>query len=275
MIGISAMHELAFGTAFVAGVLGSTHCLAMCGGLATALGTARGPGAARWHPLLYQLGRIASYGIGGAIVGGAGAAAGMAFEASRWSQMLRLATALIVVLIGLNIALGAGPNFRWLRAPERWGAFLWRRIAPVVRGRLPTQPALRAVTLGLLWGWLPCGLVYSVLLAAVFAGDALRGSATMIAFGLGTLPAMLGLSYAGARFVSQHDALARVLGAVIVACGLWTASMPIAMLAGGHRHVHQWRMDINPVRSSSRASPGLSFCADVLPRSPAIAAWHC
>jgi uncharacterized protein len=231
------MHELALGTAFIAGVLGSTHCLAMCGGIATALGTARG-GGPRWQPLLYQLGRIASYGVGGAIVGSLGEAAGMGFEASRWSEVMRLGTALIVVLIGLNIALGAGPQVRWLRAPERWGALVWRRIAPVARGSLPTQPALRALTMGLLWGWLPCGLVYSVLLAAAFAGGALRGSATMIAFGLGTLPAMLGLTYAGARLVAQHDTFARLLGAVIVACGLWTASIPIAALTGSHRHGH-------------------------------------
>lgn len=92
--------------------------------------------------------------------------------------------------------------------------------------------------MGLLWGWLPCGLVYSVLLAAAFAGGALGGGATMIAFGLGTLPAMLGLSYAGARLVVQHGSFARLLGAVMVACGLWTASMPIAALSGTHQHGH-------------------------------------
>ena len=232
------MHEIALGTAFIAGILGSAHCLAMCGGLATALGTARGGGAARRQPLLYQFGRIASYGIGGALVGGLGAAAGMAFEVPRWSAVLRLGTALIVVLIGLNIALGAGSRVRWLRAPERWGALLWRRIAPAARSRMPAQPALRALALGLLWGWLPCGLVYSVLLAAAFAGSAVRGSATMAAFGLGTLPAMLGLSYAGRRFIPADETFARLLGAAIVACGLWTAIVPIAILTETHPHVH-------------------------------------
>jgi len=232
------MHELALGTAFIAGVLGSTHCLAMCGGLATALGTAR-DGGSRWQPPLYQLGRILSYGLGGAIVGSLGEAAGMGFETSRWSEVLRLGTALIVVFIGLNLALGAGSQPRWLRGPERLGALVWRRLAPLARGGLmTTQPALRALTMGLLWGWLPCGLVYSVLLAAAFAGGALGGGATMIAFGLGTLPAMLGLSYAGARFAIRHGSFARVLGAVMVGCGLWTASMPIAALSGTHLHGH-------------------------------------
>ncbi len=230
------MHELALGSAFVAGALGSTHCVAMCGGLATALGTQR-QGTDRSGPLLYQLGRIASYGTAGAVVGSFGAAAGFAFEASRWSEILRLGTALVVVLIGLNMALGPRSRGPWLRAPERWGGRVWRRIAPLA-SRLPAQPALRALTLGMLWGWLPCGLVYSVLLAAAFAGGAIAGGATMLAFGLGTLPAMLGLSYAGGRFAPPRATLARLLGSVIVACGLWTASMPIASLFGVHPHVH-------------------------------------
>lgn len=230
------MHELALGTAFVAGLLGSTHCVAMCGGLATALSTFRGPQAQGWQPLLYQLGRVLGYGMGGGIVGGIGAVAGMAFEASRWGELLRLGTAIVIVYLGLNIAFGANSRGRWLRFPERWGAFLWRRFAPAARARLPTQPALRALTLGLLWGWLPCGLVYSVLMVAALAGSAVGGSATMMAFGLGTLPAMLGLSYAGVRLAPGQGTLSRLLGAILVACGLWTASMPIAALSGTHQH---------------------------------------
>jgi sulfite exporter TauE/SafE len=230
------MHELALGSAFVAGVLGSAHCVAMCGGLATALGTQR-QSTTRARPLLYQLGRVSSYGIAGATVGSLGAVAGFAFEASRWTEVLRLGTALIVVLIGLNMALGSRSRGPWLRAPERWGAHVWRRIAPLA-SRLPVQPALRALTLGMLWGWLPCGLVYSVLLVAAFSGSALAGGATMVAFGLGTLPALLGLSYASSRFAPPRATLARLLGSVIVACGLWTASMPIAVLFGPHQHVH-------------------------------------
>lgn len=230
------MHELALGSAFLAGVLGSTHCVAMCGGLATALGVQR-QGSFRARPLLYQLGRVTSYGTAGALVGSAGAVAGFAFEATRWSAVLRLGTALIVVLIGLKIALGSPSGGPWLRLPERWGALVWRRIAPLA-SRLPKQPALRALTLGMLWGWLPCGLVYSVLLVAAFAGSAWAGGATMLAFGAGTLPAMLGLSYAGGRFAPPRATLARLLGSVIVACGVWTASMPIAILTGAHQHVH-------------------------------------
>lgn len=232
------MHELALVTVFLAGLLGSTHCVAMCGGIATALGATRASGARRWQPLLYQFGRMASYSIAGAAVGAIGAAAGFGFALSRWSEILRLATAIIIVLIGLDIAFGTSERGRWLRAPERVGARLWRRIAPAATRVLPVSANARALALGLLWGWLPCGLVYSALLAAAVAGGAARGSLVMIAFGLGTLPAMLGLSYAGTRLPRAGTTLARLLGAAIVSCGLWTAALPIAVLAGGDAHAH-------------------------------------
>jgi len=232
------MSELALATVFIAGLLGSSHCLVMCGGIATALGAPRTGGGGRWQPLLYQFGRISSYGMAGALVGGLGAAAGLGLAISRWSTILRLATALVVVIIGLDIALATSGRARWLRAPERLGAIVWRRIAPAARTVLPASPAARALVLGLLWGWLPCGLVYSALVAAAVAGSALGGGATMIAFGLGTMPSMLGLSYAGTRLPRPDGTLARLLGAIIVVCGLWTATMPIAMLTGAAGHHH-------------------------------------
>ena len=232
------MSELALATVFIAGLLGSGHCLAMCGGIATALGAPRGGGSPHWQPLLYQFGRISSYGAAGALVGSLGAAAGLGIAISRWSTILRLATALVVVIIGLDIALATSGRARWLRAPERLGAMIWRRIAPAARAALPASRGARALALGLLWGWLPCGLVYSALVAAAVAGSALGGGATMIAFGLGTLPSMLSLSYAGTRLPRPNGTLARLLGAIIVVCGLWTATVPIAALTGAGSHQH-------------------------------------
>lgn len=232
------MHELTLLTAFLAGVLGSTHCAAMCGGIAAALGAVPGGARRARQLLLYHLGRIASYGTAGAIAGALGAVAGSAFGVSRWSELLRLATAAVVVVIGLDIALSGTSRARWLRLPEQWGARLWRRVAPLSRTSLPATPGARALVLGLLWGWLPCGLVYSVLLAAAVAGGAAGGATVMIAFGLGTLPAMAGLSYLGARLPRPGGSLARLLGAALVACGLWTAAMPIAALSGAYEHHH-------------------------------------
>lgn len=233
-----AMHELTFLAALLAGLFGSTHCLAMCGGIATALGTAT-PGRVGWQTLLYHSGRIVSYGTAGAIAGALGAAVGFAFEVSRWSALLRLGAALIVIVIGLDISLGTSARARWLRAPERWGARLWRHLAPARRLPLPAAPRSRALLLGLLWGWLPCGLVYSVLLAAALAGSARGGALTMLGFGLGTLPAMSTLSYAGRWLPPRDGMMARVLGALLVACGLWTAVVPLAMLSGSRQHHEQ------------------------------------
>ena len=230
------MHELAWVAVFFAGLLGSTHCLAMCGGIATALGARAG--ARGWQPILYQVGRLTSYGMAGCIAGALGAGPGVAFAAPHWSDVLRVATALMVIAIGLNIALGGRGPGRWLQAPERLGSRLWRRIAPGARAALPAAPRARALVLGLIWGWLPCGMVYSALVAAALAGSALGGGATMMAFGLGTLPAMLGLSWAGARLPRADGSLARLLGTLIVACGIWTAAVPLAALTGTHQHDH-------------------------------------
>ena len=236
--GAPSMPELTFLTALLAGLIGSTHCLAMCGGIATALGSVPDRRSSA-QTFIYHCGRLASYATAGAIAGALGHAAGFALAAPSWSALLRLGTALIVIVIGLDISLGAGATTYWLRTPERWGGKLWRRLAPGRRVPLPAAPQARALVLGLLWGWLPGGLVYSVLLAAALAGGAAGGALTMVGFGLGTLPAMSALSYAG-RWLPRRDGLpARLLGALLVACGLWTAVVPVATLTGARLHQHQ------------------------------------
>jgi sulfite exporter TauE/SafE len=231
------MGELTFLTALLAGLFGSSHCLAMCGGLATALGTIPNRRFPR-QALLYQGGRLVSYATAGAMAGALGAAAGFALAVSSWSALLRLGTALMVIIIGLDISLGAAAATHWLRAPERWGGWLWRRLALARRLPLPSAPHTRALLLGLLWGWLPCGLVYSVLLAAALTGSAAAGAFTMLGFGLGTLPAMSALTYAGAWLPRRDGLAARVLGALLVACGVWTAAVPVALLGGAPQHQH-------------------------------------
>ena len=230
------MHELTFMTALLAGLFGSAHCVAMCGGIAAALGSA-GPARRGYQPLLYHCGRILGYGLAGAVVGALGAAAGFGFTASSWGATLRLGSAVVVMLIGLDISLGTSAVSRWLRTPERWGARLWRRLAPLRRVRLPSALWLRALLLGVLWGWLPCGLVYSLLLAAALAGSAAAGALTMAGFGIGTLPAMSALTHAGGWLPQRGGLPARLLGALLVACGLWTAIGPVALLRGSpHQH---------------------------------------
>ena len=232
------MPELTWLTALLAGLLGSGHCLAMCGGIAAALGSCGAGQRRAWQPLLYQLGRLGSYGTAGSIAGAVGAAAGFAFSAARWGELLRLAAALVVIAIGLDMALEANALTRALRLPERWGARLWRRLSPATAALARAPPGVRALALGFVWGWLPCGLVYSVLIAAAVAGSGARGGLTMLAFGLGTLPAMSGVGYLGRRLPRRDGAFARLLGASLVACGVWTAAVPLAQLSGVHVHQH-------------------------------------
>lgn len=242
------MGEVALITLFLAGLLGSSHCLVMCGGLSAAL--AAGP--QRRHPLtslLYQFGRITSYAIAGSIAGAVGAS-GAHLLSPHAGDYLRIATAAIVVLIGLRLALGAGAEMRWMRWPEQMGSRVWRALAPLARAPVPGSALLRPVFVGMLWGWLPCGLVYSALVAATVSGGPWPGAASMLAFGLGTIPAMLGVGLAGMRLPRADGPFARLLGAGIVACGLWIAAMPISMLAGhempAHRAAAWWSLpDLN------------------------------
>jgi len=238
---VMVMTEIGPITLVIAGLLGSTHCLAMCGGIATALGTVREQPTRRLRLLAYQVGRVASYGIAGGLAGGVGAA-GMGWATTRWSESLRLATAIMVVLIGLHIAFGPARRYRWLMLPERLGARIWRAVAPYTQMRVRSG-APRALLLGLIWGWLPCGLVYSALLAAAVSGGATSGAIDMLAFGLGTMPALLGLSLTGFRLSRPEAPLARLIGAIIVGCGLWTAAAPLSSLVRGQPHLHHLGVD--------------------------------
>jgi sulfite exporter TauE/SafE len=236
-----AIPEVGPVTLLIAGLLGSTHCVAMCGGIATALGTAHERHTRHLRLLAYQMGRIASYGMAGALAGGAGAAS-LAWITPRWSESLRLATAGIVILIGLHIAFGPARRPRWLEWPQRLGGRVWRALTPYAQVRVRSD-SMRPLLLGMIWGWLPCGLVYSALLAAAVAGSATRGALDMLAFGAGTMPALLGISIAGLRLSRPPAPLARLLGTVIVGCGLWTAAAPTAALLRGQPHTHHLTVD--------------------------------
>ena len=187
--------------AFAAGLLGGVHCAGMCGGIVGSLSmAARGPAWSR--QLAFNGGRIASYAVAGAAVGGLGDLtryAGSAFAIQ--ATMFAVANG-VMVLLGLYIA-GWGSAVLGL---ERAGAFAWRRIQPVARRLLPIDSTARAVGAGLAWGWVPCGLVYTMLIMALASGGALEGAAVMAAFGLGTLPTLLVAGLAAQRLMSVKRA---------------------------------------------------------------------
>ena len=180
--------------AFAAGLLGGVHCAGMCGGVAASLSAAsRGPALPR--QLAFNFGRIASYSAAGAVVGASGGlliAAGPVLAAQ--TAMLVAANALML-LLGLYVA-GWG---RALVRLEAAGGHLWRRIEPLRRRFFPIDSTPRALAAGAVWGWVPCGLVYSMLALALASGGAAEGALVMFAFGVGTLPNLLAAGVAARR----------------------------------------------------------------------------
>lgn len=174
-------------TALTAGLLGGAHCAAMCGGIVSLTCAPDGGGRNPVFPLAYNAGRMASYTLAGALAGAAGQT-GMALRGGMLAQhLLMFLMGLTLLVVALNVA-GVKPVTRGIEAA---GGFLWRRVQPFSRHFLPVRTPLQALGLGALWGWLPCGMVYAVLLTALASGSAAEGATILAAFGLGTLPNLL------------------------------------------------------------------------------------
>ena len=179
------MPDSGFIALFLVGLLGGTHCVGMCGGIVGALSMGA---PARWSMhLAYNLGRIFSYALAGALVGALGAASQGLEGQVPVRNLLFLLANLMLVALGFYL-LGVT---RALAFTERLGQSLWRHVQPLTRRFIPARTVAQAFPLGVLWGWLPCGLVYSALTTALTAGSAGRGALCMLAFGLGTLPNLL------------------------------------------------------------------------------------
>lgn len=228
--------ELTLFAALIAGLLGSTHCLAMCGGIAGAMAMGipeqrRTPGRLAGYLALYNVGRVTSYAVAGAIAGGIGLWLGSMMEVAAWSRALRWATGLLMIAIGLQVAL-RWQGLRWL---EALGGRFWQRLAPLARRLMPVRDPGTALALGALWGWLPCGLVYSVLVVAAVSGGPGEGASLMAAFGVGTMPAMLATGAVAGRLrrYTGDPRLRGAAGALVVAFGLWTLFGPAVMHALG------------------------------------------
>ncbi|PSW46088.1 sulfite exporter TauE/SafE family protein [Photobacterium leiognathi] len=185
------MPSLDFYAAFLIGLMGAGHCVGMCGGVAATI-TIGMPNNThqkrRWIYLLnYNIGRLVSYTIAGGLIGAALAGISTLNGTSNPLVYMRLFAALMMIILGLYI----GQWWAGLSQIERAGQKIWRHISPIATSLLPLKSPVKALPFGFLWGWLPCGLVYSTLTWAAVSGSALNGAAVMFAFGLGTLPAML------------------------------------------------------------------------------------
>jgi len=229
---------LTLGAALMLGLAASGHCLAMCGGISAALGMAtakRVDGRSRASLLVtYQVGRMLSYALAGGLIGGA-----LGFMVS-WLDIDAVRTSLRV-LSAVALVAAALVAFGALRDPgSRIGKLVWPRLAPIGRRLLPVTSVTRALGFGMVWGWMPCGFAYTMMLIAALEQDALRSAATMLAFGIGTTPAMIAVAL-GARNAASFaggSAGRRVAGAVLIGSAALTLFAP--QLVAAAPWLHPW-----------------------------------
>lgn len=209
------MPDAGYLAVFLVGLLGGTHCVAMCGGVVGALGvSAPGTRQRQWPIQLgYNAGRVGTYAALGAAMGAVGSAGLLFGDVLPVQLVLYVFANLMLVALGLYLT----GHTRILAPVERAGGRVWRRIQPLTRHLLPVRSPVRAVPLGMLWGFLPCGLVYSVLTTALVSGSATRGAGLMLAFGLGTVPNLLLAGLAFGRFRQlTHDTRVRAVAGLLV-----------------------------------------------------------
>lgn len=230
--------ELVVTSAFIAGLMGGAHCAAMCGGI---VGIVSGPRAGgepvprQWrYALAYNGGRIFSYAVAGALAGALGQG-GLWLRGGPLAQHIMMFVAgAMLLLLALYVA-GVTPVARGIEAA---GAVVWRRVQPYSRWFLPVDSVPRALGLGAVWGWLPCGMVYALLLTAMATADARQGALVMFAFGLGTLPNLLAIAllFGQVRKLAALRPLRVASGIVIGGLGIFgilKATQPAIFAADG------------------------------------------
>jgi sulfite exporter TauE/SafE len=228
---------LTLGAALLLGLAASAHCVLMCGGIAGALGLAT-VRAANGRPPLglligYQLGRVLSYSLAGLLFAGVFGGMLTLLDSETFRRALRVLGAAVFAFAAL-VAFGG------LRAPSFGGQRLWQRIAPLAKRLLPVRSLPRALAFGMVWGWMPCGFVYTVLLLATMQLNALSGALTMAAFGLGTLPAMLATAYGAQHFtaLAQRRGARQAAGVLLLCSAALTLAGPWLIDAFPQLHGH-------------------------------------
>ena len=233
------MDSIALVPVFVVGLLGSVHCAGMCGGIVGALSVAPmvagRPAALKITPaptpvvnvLAYNAGRIGSYMLAGALAGGIGQGAQALARLPALQAGAYWLANLMLAALGLYLM----DAWRGLARLEQGGQIVWRHVQPLLRRIGPLDSPARMLAAGSLWGWLPCGMVYSVLVTAMLSGSALSGALVMLAFGLGTLPMLLAMGLLGTRLrtLLRRRGLRVAAGALVLGFGL----LGLARAAGG------------------------------------------
>jgi uncharacterized protein len=226
---------LVLGAALLSGLLGGVHCAAMCGGIATTVLSGASsrrdasPAALWLQAMQPNLGRILGYALAGAIAGGIGHGLVAIVRQPHFALALRVGVGAVLIVVALRL-LNPRRRFDPLSKPAQ---SLWQRLRPLQARLLPADTAFKRIGLGLLWGWLPCGLSATLLTAAWLQASALNGALTMLAFGLGTWAVMLPLTWSGARLGQrlQRGGFRVAAGGLLLAAGLLTIVAPWLMHA--------------------------------------------
>ena len=220
------------------GLASGVHCAGMCGGIVTAFSVVHRDERARAgvspRLLVFNGGRISSYALGGALAGTIGS---LGWYASGAQAGLSVLASVVLVLVGMHVAGLRGP----MRFLESLGVPLWRRIQPIAVSLTKKRGIVPAYAAGLAWGWLPCGMTYSMLMLAATTASAASGAAVMVAFGAGTLPSMVTATIAFERVtgaLSKRATFRNLAGALLLAFGLWTVGSGVyhGLVHGGHDH---------------------------------------
>jgi sulfite exporter TauE/SafE len=199
----------------------------MCGGIAASFSPALAQRTTQDKfllSLIFNLGRICSYMIAGMFAGTLSYVLGNELNISYWSEILRFLTGLFITLIGLSLMF----QLKLPQAVEHIGIPVWRKIAPLTQALKPVKGAMNGFLLGILWGWIPCGMTYSMLLVSLMSDQPLHGALIMGSFGLGTLPALVigGVLFARIGQLGRRFRIHRYAGALFIVLGLWTALAP-------------------------------------------------
>lgn len=220
------MHEFTYITAFIVGLMGGVHCVGMCGGIVGALSFAVNSSATQQKNALltlmlsYNLGRLTSYTLAGGIMGALGWLALGWIDLQYMQLILQLFAGVFMLLMGLYLS----GWWMGLTRIEKLGAYLWKYLKPGAQKLLPVSNPVQALLLGLLWGWLPCGLVYSVLIWSMSSGGFVEGALLMLSFGLGTLPNLLamGLFANQLKHWVQKQGVRYFSGGLVMLFACWT-----------------------------------------------------
>lgn len=244
--------SLDFFSAFLIGILGSAHCVGMCGGIVSMLtaalpktnsqhqnkqtviystsdistpllssSTNKKPVKKQWLILSYHVGRIASYSLLGFIVAFTGSLA--AKNLGLPLTFLRILAGFFLILLGLYLARW----LMWLNYIEALGKGIWQKISPYSKKLIPVDNYKKSLLLGALWGWLPCGLVYSMLTWSLASANPWQGAFIMFAFGLGTLPALITVSLSIQSFnkLINHTVFRQVMAILLIIYGIYTITI--------------------------------------------------